>query len=642
MSTEPVRTITLTVGTAGHIDHGKTSLVKFLTGCDTDRLPEEKERGMTIDLGFATCQLPNQRRVGIVDVPGHERFIHNMVAGAASIDVVLLVVAADDGVMPQTIEHFHIVRMLGIKTGMVVITKTDLAEPDRIATVTQQIKQLIAGSFLENAPIVPFSCKTGEGFDNFHSTFVHIVDQTVERSSDGPFMMHLERSFTLKGIGSIVSGIPRSGKIKLGDQLELLPGNEIKTVRGIQVYGNDSETALAGECVALKLSDLAKTDLKRGTVLAEPGFFEPAQYINARFQLLPHIERPLKSRTAIRFHIGTTDVPGHLVLPDLVPMRQGTENYVQFQLKNPVVTAPGDFFVVRTLSPVTTIGGGYVVSPVSTKMRRSRGNWLQDCTARETAFEKPVTAIEYVLANAEIEPVTLSKLAHMTFLNASATEKYLQPLLLNGTVIELQNKRYAHINILKDVENDVTATINRLHDEKPTSIGFPARVVLKDIKTDRLLVDRAIDNLVKSGEIISREAGLSLKSRATQLSPAQTRTAAKIEEIYMKAAFSTPRDDELPQLVGAPAPLIAPVLEHLIQSGILVRIDPAIILHNNHLAEAKDKLVTYLQEQESIEAGPFKDLVGTTRKYAIPMLEYFDKTALTRRVGNARLLREKR
>jgi len=642
MTDQPSRTITLTVGTAGHIDHGKTELVRYLTGCNTDRLPEEQRRGMTIDLGFATCELPDHRRVGIVDVPGHERFIHNMVAGAASIDVVLLVVAADDGVMPQTVEHFHIVRMLGVKSGMVVVTKSDLVTDERVEEVKEQVRALTAGSFLDGCPLVPFSSKTGAGFDLFHKTFLQTVDTTAERNSDGPFRMHIERAFLLKGLGTIISGIPSSGSVRKGDTLALLPDGKEKKVKGIQVYGSNAEEARTGECVALRMGDIAKSNPTRGMVLAEPGFFASTQFINARFHFLPHVEKPIQPRTAIRFHIGTTDVSGHMVLPELKRLNPGEESYVQFQLKRPVVAAPGDFYVVRILSPVTTIGGGYIVALVTSKMRRSRGNWVEECEEREQAFQKPGTAIAYILEHSEATPKTLRQLAHLSFMTEDAVARHIAQLVNNGEAVELPGNRYAYSAALQNASGEITTVLNRLHDANPISIGFPKKEVLRELQGDRHLTERALDNLMNDGVISTCDVGMRLIERIPALSPGQVRTARRIQALFLESGFSSPRENQLPELLGMPELLIKPVLKHLLQTSVLVETGENIILHGDHVHAAQEKLIEYLQKHEEIEAGTFRDLIGTTRKYSIPLLEHFDRTGVTIRKGDARVLRKRR
>jgi len=640
MNAPPPTTISLTVGTAGHIDHGKTELIKLLTGCDTDRLPEEKARGMTIDLGFATCALPDGRRVGIVDVPGHEKFIHNMVAGAAGIDVVLLVVAADDGVMPQTIEHFHIVRLLGVKAGMVAVTKTDLVSEERVADVCGQAKELVAGSFLEKAPIVPISSKTGAGFEPFYEAFSATVSRTAERDASGPFRLHIERSFVLQGIGTIVSGIPRSGKIKLGDELELLPAGDHKRVRGIQVYGNTAEEGCAGECLALRLHDLHREDAGRGHVLASPGHFKPSRFVSARFQLLPMAGKPLQPRTGIRLHIGTSDIPGHLVLPDLEPMQPGAEAYVQLQLKQPVVAAPGDPFVVRILSPVRTIGGGYVVGTDETKIRRSRGDFESERAEKDRAFRDPAEALAYAVEHAGERPARIGELAREAVLDEDAAGEHMQQLVDSGRAVSLGVDRFSSPAAVESAQNEIVNRLSALHDESPLATGFPKRVVRSGLSADRLLLDRALQDLTEADKVRVTDTGMHLAGREPSLTEGQQALAEKIRKIYAETRFASPRPDELPERLGTPAPLIRPVLDHLVQTGDIVRIDARILLHRDTAEESREKLVAHIKEHGELESGQFKEILGTTRKYAIPILEYWDAQGLTRRVGNKRVLRE--
>lgn len=635
------QTVNLTVGTAGHIDHGKTELIKFLTGCDTDRLPEEKARGMTIDLGFATCVLPDHQRVGIVDVPGHEKFIHNMVAGATGIDVVLLVVAADDGVMPQTIEHFHIVRLLGVSSGMIAITKTDLVDAERVDEVKDEISLLTEGSFLESCPVVPVSSKTGQGFEEFYSAFVATVNQTAERDASGPFRLHIERSFVLQGLGTIVSGVPRSGTVRLGDTLDLLPAGVKKKVRGIQVYGRDAEEARAGECVALNIADLTIEEAARGAVLASPGYFIPTPFVNARLCPVPGLSKPIRPRTAVRFHVGTSDVPGHLMLPDLSPLTSSEETYVQFQLKNPVVAAPGDFFVVRLLSPVITIGGGHVITPDHAKMRRSKGDWAHKVKESEEAFKDPCSAIVYVLENAGPEPVPLSDIAQRSFVNEDSTKQHLATLMSQGIAVALAGMHYAHSKHVLEASDEIMSALQCLHDKQPLCMGFPKKTLFPELKQNRLMVEKALGDLVDSGRIKLNRVGFQIPELAPQLSDVQLSVAEKIRKAFKDTGFSSPRRDQLPEIVGAPGSVVNPIIDFLVQAGDIVIISDKIILHGDFVDLSKDKLVGHLEEHGSLESGTFKDILGTTRKYSIPILEYWDEQGLTKRAGNKRLLREK-
>ncbi len=635
----PEETIALTIGTAGHIDHGKTALVKLLTGCDCDTMPEEKTRGMTIDLGFAACRLSDNRRVGIVDVPGHERFIHNMVAGAAGIDVVILVIAADDGIMPQTLEHFHIVRLLGISSGMIALTKIDLVNTERIAEVTRQIRELVGGSFLENCPIIPISSKTGQGFDAFSEALVVVADGAARKNVEGAFRMHVESTFVIQGIGAIISGIPSCGTIRVGDTLELLPRSGEKKVRGLQVYGKDMREGRAGECVAVRLGNLSSDEAERGMVLATPKYFTSTRIVNARLYLLPKPDFALKPRMGIRFYVGTTESTGYMVLPDLTLLAAERELCVQFQLACPVVAAPGDFFVVRSLNPVQTIGGGNVISADQVKMRRSKGNWANMIAEHEKAYRDPFSALSYVLNKHGAMAQHIGDLAKAAMLSMDAARKYIQVLVRQKSAIALAGERYASEGALKIAQASILNALQGLHTATPMSMGFAKKELFRDIQLDRLLIEKAFDLLLESGKITACAAGFQIPECKPQLTPIQCDLKKRINKIYLQTGFASPRRDELPQMLGATNEVVAPLFDYLLQTGEIVALADNVILHQEWLEKSKQKLTEYIVCHGAIESGVFKTVLGTTRKYSIPILEYWDAKGLTRRVGNNRYLK---
>ena len=635
-SAEPC--IHITAGTAGHIDHGKTSLVKWLTGCDTDRLPEEKARGMTIDLGFAPCILPNGRRVGIVDVPGHERFIHNMVAGATGIDVVVLVIAADDGIMPQTIEHFHIVRLLGVRRGMIVVTKTDMVPPERTQEVMEQARVFTMDSFLAGCRIVPFSSKTGAGFDAFFEAFSDLVDETAARDANGPFRLHVERAFVLKGQGIIASGIPRSGCARVGDTLELLPKGGLKRIRSLQVYGEPATQAVAGQCVALKMADLAADEIARGCVLAAPGYFEPLRFVNARFQMLHELERPLESRTAIRLHLGTADVPGHLLLPTVSRLEPGGESYVQIQLHAPVVAAPGDPFVLRLLSPVRTLGGGYVVEMDHQRIRRSKGVFVGHCEESDQAFKNPDTALEYVFRHAGLCSLRLPEAAKDALLDEAASKTAAAALQQAGKLVHLDSDRYAHCEAMTQSQASILERMNQLHSDQPMAAGFSRIDALRAIVEDKRLLESAVARLLAAGDLAEHNGLFSIPAKAPKLSSADAALSESILRVFREKAFASPRPNQLPALLDQPQSKIEPLLKLLQQTGELVLLPDNILLHKDVLEVSRQKLVDTLKTRERVDAAGFKEILNTSRKYAIPILEYWDRKGLTRRVGDFRVL----
>jgi selenocysteine-specific elongation factor len=632
--------ISLTLGTAGHIDHGKTSIVQCLTGCWCARLPEELARGMTIDLGFAVWTRSDGRRVGIVDVPGHERFIHNMVAGATGIDVVMLVVAADDGVMPQTVEHVQIVRMLGVRRGLVVINKCDLADEARLAEVEQEVRDCVQGTFLEGSPLVRFSAKTGAGLDALFAALEQTVDGTVERDASGPFLLHVERSFVLQGLGTIISGIPRSGRVKLGDEVELLPDGTRHTVKGVQVYGAAADQGRAGECCALRLSGLSRDQIERGMVAAAPGYFTPSRFLNVKFFYLPHHERPLAPRTAVRFHIGTSDTPGHLVLPERARLAPGSETFAQVQLSRPVVAAPGDFFVLRLLSPVKTLGGGTLIDCAETKLRRGRDNWVETRAEKEKAVNDETHALLLALNAMGAAPCHVDNWARQAGVALEAARAWAADLVARGDVIALPGDRYAAASALEAVTAELLSRLNALHDPHPLYRGFEKKEILRSMPGTRLLVDRAFDALLDEGRLVREAERFFLSEREPKLSPDEQRAAERFTRLYLDAKFVTPRPDELPALTGVKQAAADEILVNLMHGGVLVQLGDQVLLHQDWVAYSKAALETYLRDAPSIRSADFKDLLGTSRKFAIPLLEYWDRMGLTRRVGDERVLRE--
>ncbi|MCK4851166.1 MAG: selenocysteine-specific translation elongation factor, partial [Phycisphaerae bacterium] len=403
------QTINVMVGTAGHIDHGKTELVKLLTGCDTDRLKEEKQRGMSIDLGFAPCSLADNANVGIVDVPGHERFIRNMVAGASSIDVVLLVVAADDGVMPQTREHLEVVQLLGVKRGLVALTKIDIVDEARRQRAIEQIRELTRGTFLEGAQIAPVSSITAEGFDGFYEALSEVVAQTPRRDTQGVFRLPIERVFAVKGYGTVVTGVPASGQVQLGDQLELIrvgsaaqdPSHRLTCrVRGLQVFGKDTRCGLAGQCVAVNLAQVGSGEIGRGDALVSKGYFQPTQIVTGELSLLSRVTKPLARRTPVALHVGTSERQAKAVLLDRKELVAGDSCPVQFLLDGPIVAGPTDRFVIRIHSPRMTIGGGVVVDTGMPRQRKLSESKLHGFWARRQSLGDPQATVVHLVRQA--------------------------------------------------------------------------------------------------------------------------------------------------------------------------------------------------------------------------------------------------
>lgn len=628
--------INVTIGTAGHVDHGKTELVKLLTGCDTDRLPEEKARGMSIDLGFAPCSLPGGRRVGIVDVPGHERFLHNMVAGAAGIDAMLMVVAADDGVMPQTIEHLQILTMLGTIRGMVAVTKVDLVSRQRRDEVVAQVRELLSGSSLATAPMVPVSARTGEGFDAFYETFSAMVMSVPKRSTAGVFRVHIERTFVVKGRGVVATGIPRSGVVAAGDKVVLLPGGQEKRIRGVQVFGRDVEVGRAGECVALNVAGLGSEEAGRGMVLAAPHYFAAADCFNVRLELLSGAETMVANRMDVKYFVGTSATPGRLLLPSAAPGGSGPL-YGQVQLDSAVVAAPGDYCVVRGLSPPSSLGGGKVISVAPHRLRRLRDNWAGDCRSAEQALASPAAAMTHVLAGCGLSPVDSVDLARGALLDEETGLSELAEMAARG-IVEPVGRGYVHASHMRSLERDFVAAVTHLHAQRPTAHEFTFADLQEQVSAERSVAEAAVANLVETGRLERSRDGFRLPGHTPRLDGGQVELAQGILGLCRESPFRPPPIAGFRETLGADAAQVKRVVDYLVRTGELVRLSEALVMAPESIEDAGRRLRTYLEEHGSIQSATFKDLLNTSRRFAFAILEYWDDMGLTRRTGNRRFL----
>lgn len=631
--------VRLMLGTAGHIDHGKTSVVQSLTGYWCARLPEEKARGMTIDLGFTAWDAGNGMRIGIVDMPGHERFIHNMVAGASGIDMVMLVVAADDGVMPQTVEHVQIIRMLGVRKGLIVLNKCDMVDEARQAQVETDIRECVKDTFLENAPCVRFSAKTNTGLDALQTALRKVIAETSARDDKGTFLLHVERAFQLKGLGTIVSGIPRSGTLKIGDEVEMLPEGTKHRVRGIQVYGNTVDEGRAGECVALRLSDISRDAAERGKVIALPGYFKSQRFMNVRMLYLPQNVKSLEPRTAIMFHVGTSETPGHLLLPSLEKLAPGTETYAQIQLDRPVVAAPGDFYLVRRRSPATTLGGGTVIDCSDIKLRRGRGTWPEDRKAAEDASGDDAKAMLLALEKAGDDPCHIDNWAKLASMTLESSKPAAATLVSEGFVVLLSGERYVTEEVFVTCRESLIKRMNALHDEHPLYRGFEKKTICLSFPASRILLDRVFEALLGDDTLMAEGPRFFLKNCGAVLDKKQQSIANNIAAIYEGAKYETPRPDSLPARLHLTQREIDEIMMNLRHCGLLVQLEDSVVIHGKWVKESGELLETHLKKAVRIDAEGFKDLIKTSRKFAIPLLEYWDVMGLTRREGNDRLLK---
>jgi selenocysteine-specific elongation factor len=628
----------IVVGTAGHIDHGKSALIKALTGYDPDRLKEEKERGMTTDLGFAF--LGND--VTIIDVPGHEKFVRHMVAGASTIDFVMFVIAADDGPMPQTIEHLEVLKLLEIKKGIIVITKKDLVED--VILVTKDIKKLMIGSFLENAPIVAVSNTTGEGIDNLKKILDELIAQTQAKKDRGIFRLPIDRCFTIKGFGTVVAGTVFSGKIDVGDTLELLPHNKKVKVRGIQVHNEKVGQATTGFRAAINIVGAEKDEIKRGDILTQPGYYEPSNFLNVSLYLLKLAEKPLKNLTRLRIHLGTKEILGRIVLLDKKILQPGDKAMAQFRLEKPAVSDVGDRYVIRTYSPQTTIGGGSVIEPKATKAKGFDEKLIEHLQKVETG--DTVTMIEEnLLANFEV-PQKIDEIAYDLNIPPGEVQAIIDKMISENKAILLDKTRglyYLQSNFGK-LNAKILDVLTNYHKTNPTNIGIPKLELLKNISKamDKSLMNYALDKMSEQKSIkTSDDNKISLFGFKVTLDKELDAAIRKIEGLYLDAAYKPPSYDAVLEQNLGDEKTIKRAHRYMIDSGSLISVGESIVFHHKYVAEAKENLIEYLKKNKEIRISQFRDLLGASRKYVLPLLIYFDTHDITIKRGDVRILGQK-
>ncbi|MFQ5915871.1 MAG: selenocysteine-specific translation elongation factor [Nitrospinota bacterium] len=629
------------LGTAGHIDHGKTALVRTLTGVDTDRLKEEKERGITIDLGFASTELPGDVRMGVVDVPGHERFVRNMLAGVGGIDLVMLVVAADEGVMPQTREHLAICQLLEIQDGIVALTKKDLVDGEWLELVTEDVRDFLKGTFLEGKPIIPVSSRTGEGVEEIRAALAERAASVSNKNADGPLRLPIDRIFTMRGFGVVVTGTLFCGRVHLEERVVLQPKGITARVRGVQVHGENFKEATAGQRTAINLQGVEKGGLERGDVLAAPDSLQPSYMLDATLQHLRDAPRPLKNRDRIRFHQGTAEAIGRVSLIGADALEPGEKGYVQLRLERPVVVRPGDRYVLRAYSPVTTISGGRILDSNPPKHRRLRPETIHRFEALSEADETARAAL--ILKEAGRKGLALAEILPRTSTSRKGIVAILEDLRKEGVAewVDGQAGWAVHREVLGGLEAEVVEILTRFHQGNPLRPGIPKEELRSRIPGAPEKVFGLALRRLGGKEIMIEGDVVRLQSHQVSLGAAQSELREKIERFYLKAGFQPPRIEEVCEQVGMSRKEDREVVQVLVGEGVLVRIKEDLLYHRENLEKVRKTLAGYLAENREISASGFRDLLGITRKHTIPLLEHLDSTRFTMRVGDNRVLREK-
>jgi selenocysteine-specific elongation factor len=614
------------VGTAGHIDHGKTSLVRALTGIDTDRLPEEKRRGITIDLGFASW-FTDDYQIGFIDVPGHERFVKNMLAGVGGIDSALLVVAADESIKPQTREHFSICKLLGIPSGLVAITKSDLVDNDIIELVRLEIEELVAGSFLEGKPIVPVSSTTGAGLDDVRAAIIESVAAVDDRdATTRVFRLPIDRVFTMKGFGSVITGTTYSGRVAVESEVEALPGGDRSRARGIQVHGEPRQVASAGERTSMNLADIPLERLHRGQQLVVPETLRTSQVITARLDLLEDA-KPLKEQTRIRFHHLASELLGTIRFVDDTEgeLKPGQSAFVQIRLESPVVAVGGDRFVIRRYSPAFTIGGGTILDAHLPKLSRGTRHELLDTLAGGSLPDR----VELMTKLAGIRGLTIDEVQARTGIVVSSLREQLKNVKHLANVSE---GRWIHEDVLTDFRRRSMDFLDRYFKTNKMATNVPKSEFVQKLaphNADFLLRDLGREKIV----VVQGDA-LDIPGRSKTLGGAEGELARAIEKRFEDAGLQPPPVSEIINEKNYKPKMIEGVIGFLVKQATLVRLADGVYVHRNALAAAREKIGA--RKGDTIDVGQFKDFFGLSRKIAIPLLEYFDREGVTKRVGDSR------
>lgn len=622
------------LGTAGHIDHGKSSLVKALTGIDPDRLKEEKERGITIDIGFADLRYPESSlTVGIVDVPGHEKLISNMLAGAGGIDLVLLVIAADEGIMPQSREHLAICNLLKIKSGLIAVTKSDLVEKDWLALVVDESKSFVQGTFLEGAPVIPVSSKTGENLDLLKKEIRDLALHIDSKPSGGLFRLPIDRVFTLKGFGTVITGTAISGKITAEDQVEILPCNIKTKVRGLHSHGKPIATAYAGQRVAMNLQGVEKEHLSRGDVVVTPASFHPTKTVDVFLELLKDVP-VLKSRSLIHFYTGTAETVARAILYDQEDLKAGNSCFCQLRLQEPVVAMSGDRYIIRRFSPLETLGGGEILDP--SPFKRKRKDTLEDLHIFQNGSLDEKISLK--IAKAGTSAISADLINGWIQAELPSIAAAIERLRQTGEILK-HDSTLLHKQSLDMLSRKISAMLDVFHKKNPLKPGMSKEEVRNLLAIDPGLFNfilPALDNITVDKNLIR------LKSFSIKLSSGEEELKSKILALLGKNRFQPPVKSELSSELNIDLKQLSDILSILSKEKRVVRINESIYISSASYEDMLSSLRAFFTKKPEITVAEFRDMIGTSRKYALPFLEYLDSNNITLRTGDVRKLIQKK
>lgn len=631
----------LILGTAGHIDHGKTALVRTLTGVDTDRLPQEKQRGITIDLGFAELDL-GEYDLGVVDVPGHERFIRNMLAGAAGVDLAMLIIAADDSVMPQTREHLAILQLLNIKHGLIALTKTDLVDPDWTDLVEQDVRQLVQNTFLQDAPIVRTSATTGAGIEALKTTLRSLCASTAREPTGELFRLAVDRSFLVQGRGAVITGSVWRGSVHDGDEIAWLPSGQPVRVRGVQTHNRSVESASRGQRAAINLIGAHHQDIQRGHEIATPGYLKPHRTLTARLQVLPQSPWPIKHRQRLRLYLGAQEIMAVTALLDDDVIEPGQSGLVQFHCVQPATATNGQPFVIRSESPLVTIGGGRILQPIARRLTKKHPHDLKRLLLLDDPDDmKRAEAAIYFYAARDWTMLDLCRDANIEPSRAEAlTAQFLKQKIVSAWAMSHQRTAHLHREVVEQLAGRIENTVEKMHQQAPLAANFAREQLTDRLRRlcEPMLLEKLIDHLIEQGKLIGGARTAALAGKAPKLTKAQQALLAQIKKHYQQANAAPPTLAELSKQFNAAEAALRPILELSVVEGELVHLDSGMYLHVEAEQALRKKLTEALSENDGLTTSEIRQQLNSTRKYVIPICEHFDRTGLTRRVGDKRVL----
>ncbi len=617
-----------TIGTAGHVDHGKSTLIKALTGIDPDRLREEKERGMTIDLGFAWLRLPNGEEISIVDVPGHERFLKNMLAGVGGIDLALLVIAADEGVMPQTREHLDILDLLQVKRGLVAVTKMELVEEEWLEMVIADIQDHLKGTVLAKGPIIPVSAITGQGIQTLVATLEELLANTPPKSDIGRPRLPIDRVFTLSGFGTVVTGTLVDGTLQAGQEVEIQPSGMRSRIRGLQTHKHKVETATPGSRVAVNLTSLATTDLNRGDVVTAPRWLVPTQRLDAHVRVLRSFPKPLQHGARVSFHTGSAEANATIGILGANEIEPNHDAWIQIRLEQPLAVVKGDFFVIRT--PNTTVGGGQVVDPHPKRHKRFQAGIVESLETLQLG-----TPEEIVLQALDGKvPVELRAVTNTTGLGIDRVQEILDALTASGQALQL-NDQYISRAAWARLSGQVAEILRGYHKQHPLRSGMAREELKSRLALPAKLFGLVVNRLLEEQRLAEQNATLRLYEHQVCFTPDQERKLGMLSEALGENRYSPPSLSELQQRFG----LDAEMINALVDQGKIVKLDDSIAFLQTAYREMVDGIIAHLKAMGTVTVGEVRDMFGSSRKYVLALLEHLDEQKVTRRVGDERVLR---